>query len=738
MITMKKSYELLSPAGNFESLIAAIEGGCDAVYLGGKLFGARAFSQNFDDEELEKAVLYAHSYGVKIYVTANTLIYESEANRFMEYIDFLYRIGVDAVIMQDIGMMDLVRQTYPDLDIHASTQMHIHNQKGVELVKKLGLTRAVLARETDYETIAEIKKNTNIELEIFIHGALCISYSGQCLMSSLIGHRSGNRGSCAGSCRQKYNLISNGKKVNDDEYLLSAKDLNSLENIGKLIDIGVDSFKIEGRMKSPSYVYTVTSLYKEAIESYIETGKVYIDEKKLEDLRKIFNREYTKGFLFQEDNDAITNPYRPNHLGIPLGKVIKSQNKRIQIKLESTIHLQDGIRILDKEDIGFTITKMWKNGKLVEEASAGEIIEIPCDQGITNHSKVVKTTDYLVNKRLDERLKHLQRKVDIQGEVIARIGEPFYLKITDGQNIVELKGNTVEKAKNAPLDQDRLKQQLLRLGDTIFEFDSLKIEMDDNIFIPVSIVNDYRRQAIQELEEKRKKVIHYCKSNYQVTVPNYPHTKEYSLQVATKEQYELLKAYPFHTLYLEEDIYPQINDDRKILKLDRVLEKHPNHNEPLLIGEMGSLNVYQNFITDWSFNVTNSYAVAFLHRMGANKVTLSYELTTYQIKELIEAYKQRYQANPNLEWIVYGKEEAMVCKFNLNKKYAVDNSYLQDRFHNLYPIRIKNDKMYIYNYAPRNLETYQEYFDLGINSLRFIVLDEEDMKQTEKIFRNLF
>lgn len=735
---MKKSYELLSPAGNFESLIAAIEGGCDAVYLGGKLFGARAFSQNFDDEELEKAVLYAHSYGVKIYVTANTLIYESEANRFMEYIDFLYRIGVDAVIMQDIGMMDLVRQTYPDLDIHASTQMHIHNQKGVELVKKLGLTRAVLARETDYETIAEIKKNTNIELEIFIHGALCISYSGQCLMSSLIGHRSGNRGSCAGSCRQKYNLISNGKKVNDDEYLLSAKDLNSLENIGKLIDIGVDSFKIEGRMKSPSYVYTVTSLYKEAIESYIETGKVYIDEKKLEDLRKIFNREYTKGFLFQEDNDAITNPYRPNHLGIPLGKVIKSQNKRIQIKLESTIHLQDGIRILDKEDIGFTITKMWKNGKLVEEASAGEIIEIPCDQGITNHSKVVKTTDYLVNKRLDERLKHLQRKVDIQGEVIARIGEPFYLKITDGQNIVELKGNTVEKAKNAPLDQDRLKQQLLRLGDTIFEFDSLKIEMDDNIFIPVSIVNDYRRQAIQELEEKRKKVIHYCKSNYQVTVPNYPHTKEYSLQVATKEQYELLKAYPFHTLYLEEDIYPQINDDRKILKLDRVLEKHPNHNEPLLIGEMGSLNVYQNFITDWSFNVTNSYAVAFLHRMGANKVTLSYELTTYQIKELIEAYKQRYQANPNLEWIVYGKEEAMVCKFNLNKKYAVDNSYLQDRFHNLYPIRIKNDKMYIYNYAPRNLETYQEYFDLGINSLRFIVLDEEDMKQTEKIFRNLF
>lgn len=735
---MHGKYELLSPAGNFESLVAAIEGGCDAVYLGGKLFGARAFSQNFDDQELEKAVLYAHSYGVKIYVTANTLIYESEVSRFMEYIDFLYRIGVDAVIMQDIGMMDLVRQTYPDFNIHASTQMHIHNQKGVELVEKLGLTRTVIARETDYQTIAEIKKNTNIELEVFVHGALCVSYSGQCLMSNLIGHRSGNRGSCAGSCRQKYNLISNGKKVNTEEYLLSTKDLNSLENIGKLLDIGVDSFKIEGRMKSPSYVYTVTSLYKEAIESYIQTGKVYIDENKLEDLRKIFNREYTKGFLFQEDNNNFTNAYRPNHLGIPMGKVINSQNKRIKIELSSNLHLQDGIRILDREDIGFTVTKMWKNDKLVEEASAGDVIEIPCDQEVNSHSKIIKTTDYLVNRRLEERLKHSKRKVKIQGEVIAKVGEPFYLKISDGENTVEFKGNSVEKAKNAPFDQERLKQQLLKLGDTVFTFDDLKIKMDNNIFIPVSILNDYRRQAIQQLEEKRKKVVNYNKSNYQVAVSDHPHTEEYSLQISTKEQYELLKDYPFHTLYLEEDIYPQINDERKTLKLDRVLERHQNHNQSLLIGEMGSLNAYQNFITDWSFNVTNSYAIAFLHRMGANKVTLSYELTIHQIKEMIEAYKQRYQATPNLELIVYGKEEAMVCKFNLNKKYAVDNSYLEDRFHNLYPIKIKNDKMYIYNYEARNLEKYQEYFDLGINSLRFIVLDEKDTRQVEKVFRNLF
>ena len=210
--------ELLSPAGNFECLVAAIEAGCDAVYLGGKLFGARAFSYNFTDDELIEAIKYDHLYGVKVYVTVNTLIYESEVDNFMNYVDFLYRNNVDALIIQDIGMMDKLRKTYTNLELNASTQMHIHNLEGVKLVEELGLKRAVLARETSIDTIKYIKENTNIELEIFVQGALCISYSGQCLMSALIGNRSGNRGSCAGCCRQPYNLISNGKKVNKERY----------------------------------------------------------------------------------------------------------------------------------------------------------------------------------------------------------------------------------------------------------------------------------------------------------------------------------------------------------------------------------------------------------------------------------------------------------------------------------------------------------------------------------------
>ena len=349
MITLKK-VELLSPAGNMECLKAAIAAGCDAVYLGGKMFGARAFSNNFNDEELIEAIKYAHIYGVRVYVTVNTIIYEHEVDRFMKYVDFLYKNNVDALIIQDIGMMDLIRKTYPNLELHASTQMHIHNIEGVKLVEKLGLKRVVLARETNIETIKYIKENTNIDLEIFVQGALCISYSGQCLMSALIGNRSGNRGSCAGSCRQKYNLIVNNEKVNKEEYLLSTKDLCALEDIGKLIDLGFLSFKIEGRMKSKEYVYMATKIYREAIDSYLENKMVNL--KDLDKLKFLFNRKYTKGFLFNEEN--ITNSYRPNHLGVEIGKVIKKSNNMITIKLTNDLSINDGIRIVE-DDYGFII-----------------------------------------------------------------------------------------------------------------------------------------------------------------------------------------------------------------------------------------------------------------------------------------------------------------------------------------------------------------------------------------------
>jgi len=355
---MKKP-ELLAPVGNMECLKAAISAGCDAVYLGGYTFGARNYALNFSNEEIVEAINYAHIYGVKVYITVNTLIYEDEVNRFIEYVDFLHKNNVDALIIQDLGMMDLVRKTYPNLELHASTQMHIHNLEGVLFAQKMGLKRAVLAREVSIDEIEKIKQNSNIELEIFVEGALCVSYSGQCLMSSLIGGRSGNRGTCTQCCRMKYDIYSNDKKLNKDNYLLSMKDLNTIKHIGKLIDIGVDSFKIEGRMKRPEYVYLMVSLYRRVIDEYLKTGKINFNISDEIEMKKIFNREFTKGYLFNEENKKVINTFRPNHMGITLGTVIDVNDKKIKIKLEENLRKNDGIRIIGSTDVGFNISKMY-------------------------------------------------------------------------------------------------------------------------------------------------------------------------------------------------------------------------------------------------------------------------------------------------------------------------------------------------------------------------------------------
>ena len=723
--------EILSPAGNFECLKAAIMAGADAVYLGGKLFGARAFSNNFTDEELIEAIKYAHLYNVKVYVTVNTLIYEREVEKFLSYVDFLYKNNVDALIIQDIGMMDLIRKTYPTLELHASTQMHIHNIEGVKLVEKLGLKRAVLARETSIDTIKYIKENTGIELEIFVHGALCISYSGQCLMSALIGNRSGNRGSCAGCCRQPYNLISNNKKLNDEKYILSTKDLCSLDIIGKLIDIGVDSFKIEGRMKSPEYVYMATKIYRTAVDSYLKTGKVKIDEKDILDLKKIFNRNFTKGFLNNAKNDEITYSYRPNHQGVKIGKVIKCQNNYVTIKLTDELNINDGIRI---GDVGFVVTNMYKDRKKITHASSG-IISIYCKDKLLENIDVLKTTDYLLNKKIKEEIDARKRKVMINAKVSVYKDSPIKLELSDNVNNITVLGSNVLKSINSPTSHLKIKEQISKLGNTIYSINSIEVNGDDDIFIPIAELNDLRRKAIDELNDKRLYKYNYVKKEYSIELKDYEKENNYNILVSSVKEYEKIKSLPFKNIYLESDIYDLIDDERKVLKLDRVINSYKDYDTELLVGELGSVLKYKNVSTDYSLNVTNSYSVAFLHSIGVNKVTLSYELNKNQIINLVNSYINRYNKRPNLELIIYGRVEAMISKFNLNKLYNVTDSYLQDRFNNLYPIVVKNDLMRIYDYKRLFINDYKDYFDIGINNLRINVLDDSDIKDVFNIVR---
>lgn len=709
---MKKP-ELLAPVGSKESLIAAIQAGCDAVYLSGKKYGARVYANNFDNDELIKTIKYAHLYGVKVYVTVNTIIYEKEVEDFINYIDMLHKNNVDAIIIQDIGMFDLIRKTYPNLELHISTQMHVHNLEEVKFFEQLGAHRVVLARETNIETIKEIRKNANIEIEVFVHGALCISYSGQCLMSSLIGGRSGNRGACAGCCRLPYDLISDNKVINKDKYPLSTKDLMTLDHIEELIESGIDSFKIEGRMKRPEYVYQVVSLYRKAIDSYMNTGKSNITEDDIKEMKKLFNREFTSGYLFNEK--YIINGKRPNHQGIKIGEVIDYKNNYVYVKLTDEINVHDGIRIIGESDTGMTLNKMFINKKDVEHAKKGDIISFKYAY-VRPKSIVVKTTDYKQIDDINKKIKSNTRKVAINGIIKLNKNKPAYLELTDGTNKISVTKNIIEEAKNTPITSVQIIKQIDRLKDSAFKLNNLEIIMDDDIFVNIKNLNELRREAIKELEEKRLYKIKYQKETYNIKVPDFPKKQEYSYLISNIEQYKNLKEYDY--LYVDnKDLYNKIKGKNIHLKLPRVINKYDDINDRILVGEIGSLHKYKNVDTDFSFNVVNSYSVAFLHSIGVNKITLSHELTLEQTKDIIENYEKRYKSHPNLEVITECYEEAMISKFNLLDYYNIKEGKLKDKFNNLYQVKIKDNLMYIYNYKKRELDP-MEYYNIGINVTR--------------------
>ena len=711
--TTIKKVELLAPAGDITSLHAAIEAGCDAVYLGGKQFGARAYSNNFTKEDLVEAIKLCHLYGVKVYVTCNTIIYENEVPSFLDYVRFLHQNNVDAILIQDLGMLDLVHKKFPNLEIHSSTQMHIHNLDDVKLMESLGIKRVVLARETSIDTIKDIKAHSNIDLEIFVHGSLCISYSGECLMSSLIGGRSGNRGMCAGTCRLPYNVLSNHKIINKNEpYPLSTKDLNSLETLEELLNIGISSLKIEGRMKSSDYVYCVVKLYRQAIDSYYKYGKVIINESLLHDLKIIFNRGYTKGFLFNTDIHDFINGKRPNHEGVEVGTIIACKKKIATIKLSDTINIGDGIRILGEPEQGLIVNDFYIDNKLRKKASSGDIITLKVHEAVKPGSKVLLTNSQFIHNNIEETLKINPRKVPISFKLTAKLDRPLTLEVSDYKNIIILEDNIVEEASNLPTTKETLIEKLSKVGNTIYKLENITIECDDNIFIPLKNLNELRRNALEQLNEKRLYQIPFKEEEYSIEVPDFKPTKLKTCLINSKEQYNQVKNESYDIIYSTLDI------PNTIKKYPKVMNNYPDNLKQALVGEVGVFNKYHHDIdTDYSLNVVNSYTMAFLHNLGANKITLSYELNETQITELISNYHQRYHKHPNLEVIVYGYPEIMISKFSLNKYYNNNDLKLEDRYHNLYKIETTNDLMTIYHCKlldNRNID----YYKLGINSIR--------------------
>lgn len=505
--------ELLAPAGSWEALEAAVNAGADAVYMGGKSFGARAYASNFDKEEMAKAVYFAHMHHVRIYITVNTLVDDSELEELADYLMFLNNVGVDGIIVQDLGVIRLARKIVPELPLHASTQMTITNSSGVDFAVASGMERSVLARELSLKEI-EAACSRGTEIETFIHGALCVCYSGQCLMSSLIGGRSGNRGRCAQPCRLPYRLLNSkgddmleGKDAG--QYLLSPKDMNTLEILPQLIESGVVSYKIEGRMKRPEYVAIVVDAYRRAMDSYI-AGDYSVPAEDFANIEQIFNRDFTTAYMVNRPGKEMMSDRRPNNRGVLVGRVLKldKQRNKAVIKLDKELHLGDGLEfwVTVGGRVGTTVTEMLSKGESVSSAAYGEQVTIDVPKGVRLNDRVFRTLDSKLMSYAQQFFgPDAKKRIAVDAVVTAHVGQPMTVTLTDEDGNVGY-GETdfiVEEARKRALDYAVVHKQLDRMGTTEYFLNSLNVELDDNVMVPMSEMNEARRMACEALDAAR-------------------------------------------------------------------------------------------------------------------------------------------------------------------------------------------------------------------------------------------
>ena len=769
-----RDVELLAPVGSFEALKAAVQNGANAVYLGGKDFGARASANNFDRDELKEAVKYAHIRGVQVFVTTNTLRKENEIEDFLEYAKFLYDIDVDAIILQDIGMARLIKRELPDFELHASTQMVAHSLEDVKYLESVGFDRVVLAREVTVEEIKYICDNCKADIEVFVHGALCVCYSGQCLMSSMIGNRSGNRGRCAQPCRQRYELIDvyTGEVVNSNgDYLLSPRDLNAIEEIDKVIDAGVHSLKIEGRMKRPEYVATVIDGYRKTIDEYLATNKLNVSDETINDLYTIFNRKFTKGLLLGDVGKDMMNSQLPNNQGLYVGTVVdyNKKAKRLKIKLANTLKKGDGINLG-----GGTIGRIIKNGNIETIGYKGETIELDFVGEARKGQIVFKTSDSELMDRVQATFTQDKEFVKniIDAKITIKLGQKPILTLKDRHsNEATIEGDKiVEEAMKVALSKEKVETQLRKLGNTPYELDLLEIELDDNVSLPISLLNQMRRDCIELLDKERVSIKNRKYKNkivkYKPVLYNRNKQQEISVKVKNLEQLESAlecgvdRIYYEDTNTLDKGMSLAMNYNKKLIySAPRIIRnKEYNHLakannagvESVQVGNYGSIDYFKDkkLNIDYYLNAFNSETINYYKEIGADTLCISQELNINEIKETIK------YTDINIESVVYGYTPLMITEYcpmgvivrdcKKDKRvakckesiYALRNSK-GDEF------RVSQDifcRSTIYNSnVTCMLDNLYELHEIGINVLRldFTLEDKETVKEVIEAYQEV-
>lgn len=650
--------ELLSPAGNREALIAAVSCGADAVYLGYTAFGARSYAGNFDAQQLQEAIEYAHERGKKIYVTVNTLVKQCEVDDLCDVLELLVNVGADAAIVQDMGVVKIARDRFPELTLHASTQMTVNNAQGAKKLQTLGFSRVVPARECELSEL-KLMADTGVEIEAFAHGALCVAVSGQCLFSSLIGGRSGNRGRCAQPCRLPYQ-IDNEKKG----YLLSTRDLMLIDRIPQMRDAGVYSYKLEGRMKRPEYVGVITRAYREAIDAAQAHIPYHPDAKTIQELKQVFNRGgFTEGYVMGKSNAALMSWERPNHWGIRLGKITAARGPLANVLLEEDLHDGDGLQIRGREetDVTYSGNSVKKGLEATVRIASGKY---------KVGDAVYRLTDALQMEQIRSIMNKENVKILLCAVLTAMPGELPSLELIDqdGHEIKVYGDKVVDTAQQRALDEENALRQLGKTGGTPYVIENLKL-ISSNAFMTAGMLNSLRRDALEAMRKARIKTEHVHKARDSVFVPMPKMEPVLIVQGEKLENVQSLMESGADMFYWEPQVYTS-----EYLK--RELERNPDVKPALVLPaalrseELDELYAFVRdnqhcfagivasnigqFEKEWplpifgaqGLNVMNGKTAEFFTALGTRRLTASCELSLKELRELkacggnyeIEAY----------------------------------------------------------------------------------------------------
>ena len=683
----ERKIELLAPAGNVESFKAAVNAGADAIYMGLGKHNARVMAKNFTLQDYIECIKYAHIRDVKVYLTLNTLLLDEEIEEAMNMLMTLYENGLDAVILQDIGLASIIHKVMPDLPMHASTQMSVYSLEQVKFLEEMGFKRVVLARELTLEEVKYIASNTTLEIEEFVHGALCVCLSGQCLLSLAIGTRSANRGACAQPCRMKYSLLnSNNEVIEKNTYLLSKKDIFGLDSLDKIINSNITSLKVEGRNKTPEYVALVISLYRKYIDMYNKTGEVKVSKEDEKNLLQIFNRNgksdgYLNGIRYKNSITTLS----PKNTGLYLGEVIEKKGKLVKIKLNEDIELHDGVEIYCKNEVVSSLVTCIKNEKLKlinSKVESGNIVYIGDfkSENIKKNDKVYKTSSYSLNSSVATRyLQKNIRKRNLVLNINIKENSPITLSVIINNQMYTYNTNILpEKAMNKEITMENIEQTFSKTQDYGIAFSKVVGYIQKGLFVKVATLNEIRRNFVEKIEKKLctnrdvsdcasrlkealdvSKYSQIANANKQNILSVYTYNKEIMYDVEYNKKYNLnLDRIDFQIneyINNENDIFHKYskynlgvsipnftlnNLDRYINgNIERLLKKGI---KTIILGSFRYLDLilklkqkYEfTLVADYPFNVTNIYSAIFLKNLGFDYISPAFDSTPDQTSNI--------------------------------------------------------------------------------------------------------